>query len=466
MADFMLLAEETRNRKAIIIPLLESLDQMDFSNTDCSDTIPFDMGLDQVPGNAIITPISVPPTFIFCPSNLPQDSAEFDHISILTVTSYSFFWVKSNNVLTTNLVYIGGVNNKNFLDQTKLRQGDSVIIPHLTSFAVVQETFAEIFKSIFSIFPLIQKQHSTSSATFTPSAEKQKEAPPHASTSQLKDFSKLSSARSWYDNEEYSKAFEGKDFVAGNLQLDKIVEHAHAGEIQSGPLNPDVNRLSLSKTIAVCCGIFNKADGVSISDFNHPSDGPVLTKSNVIDAIRNFILYSSHVHGRMMQRPLRLLEQNVIGINRNWRGLPYRVLILLVDDTLNKVRSVPYTDDEGLLSTQLTSVVSKLEWNNTEMFAFMISHKYSAPSNPALEASTDSSTDPTSVPPKKRVRFEEPCPMTADVCWNWVAQKKPCKTSTTCKFGHPHEYPIGTPESLKQALKAWVIKKNFSRSSS
>ena len=65
MADFMLLAEADLNHKAIIIPLLESLDQMDFSNTDCSATIPFDMGLDQVPANAVITPTTVPPTFIF-----------------------------------------------------------------------------------------------------------------------------------------------------------------------------------------------------------------------------------------------------------------------------------------------------------------------------------------------------------------------------------------------------------------
>ena len=62
-----------------------------------------------------------------------------------------------------------------------------------------------------------------------------------------------------------------------------------------------------------------------------------------------------------MQRPLRLLEQNVIGIKRNWRGLPYQVLIVLIDDTMNKVRSIPYTDDEDLFSTELASVISKLE---------------------------------------------------------------------------------------------------------
>ena len=110
-----------------------------------------------------------------------------------------------------------------------------------------------------------------------------------------------------------------------------------------------------------------------------------------------------------MQRLLRLLEQNVIGIKRNWRGLPYQVLIVLIDDTMNKVRSIPYTDDEDLFSTELASAISKLEWNNTDMLAFMISHDYSTPSNPALEMQSDPSTDPSgdlsSALSKNRIRF-------------------------------------------------------------
>ena len=64
MTDFMLLAEASRNRRAIIIPLLESIDNVDVQNVDCSNSIPFDMGLEQVPANLIITPITRPPTVI------------------------------------------------------------------------------------------------------------------------------------------------------------------------------------------------------------------------------------------------------------------------------------------------------------------------------------------------------------------------------------------------------------------
>ena len=466
MTDFMQLAEISRNRRAIIIPLLESIDNVDFQNVDCTNSIPFDMGLEQVPANAIITPMTKPPTVIFCPSQLPtvvslaSGQLEYDHLSILTLTDYSFFWVKSNGNLSITLVYIGGVHNEDFERQTSMKPGDQVALPHIASFAVVQEPFAELFQSILSNLQTIMRTSCSTSAFHEPREEKEKEALPHASSTQLKEFSKFSAARPWYDDLNYARAFQGKALSAGNLQMEKINELSHAAETTSGPLTPNVTRLSLSKTIAACCGIFNKVDGVSITDFSHPSDGPILTKSHVIDALRNFILYSSHLHGQRMQRPLAILEHNIIGINRNWRSLTHHVLILLVDDTLNKFRSVPFDDDTDLMSSQLTSIASYLEWNNTELFAFMISHKFQAPTFPAWESSSGPSTDPPSAPPKKKVRFDEPCPFTGDICWNWVAQRPRCKDLTcSLKPQRPHAFPPGTSNLIKQSLRDWISKK-------
>ena len=102
MADFMLMAELSRTRRTLVTPLLDSLDNIDFQNVNCADSIPFDMGLEQAPATANITPTSNPPTIIFCPSHLPTGDAEYDHISTLTLKGYSFFWVKADENLTTH----------------------------------------------------------------------------------------------------------------------------------------------------------------------------------------------------------------------------------------------------------------------------------------------------------------------------------------------------------------------------
>jgi len=42
---------------------------------------------------------------------------------------------------------------------------------------------------------------------------------------------------------------------SNNFQLDKLIEIGHAAEILSGPLKSNVTRLAKSKTVAVCFGI-------------------------------------------------------------------------------------------------------------------------------------------------------------------------------------------------------------------
>ena len=460
MADFMAKAAIARFRIEAIQPLLDSLDQMDFSQVDCRNNVPFDTGLDLVPVNQPITPSTEPPIVVFCPTRLPQNppAPEFDHISILLLDSFLFFWIRKHDVTSTTLVLLGGVNAADFQQHTSMAPGDIVVLPRVNSFAVLQDSFLDIFSSI--IVPSFSNIHRRLSTTsLTPIHEK--EASQHASSAQTMNQAKLLPAHIWYDRHQLSLAYEGKKQTAANLQIDKLVEAAHASEILQGPLKPHVTRLSSTKTLAVCYGIWNHVDGASIHDFPHPNDGPITKPSEVASALRNFKLYSSHLHGLSMQPKIFALEEKVTEITRIWTDIPVHHLITLVDAVLNKFRSVPSDEDEPeLVHAQLMSIASSLTWNSTEMIAFMVQRPHAT-----IKTSSVPSTDPSPAPPTKRVRFEEPCPFTGDICWNWVSQKPNCKDLIcSLKPPRPHVWPPGTSNLIKQTLKDWIAKKQARKS--